>query len=689
MAGLAGLGLSGGAWTAAAVSAAVAVGGYFGYVELVVPNAQTPEVQSLVTSTESGIAISGSARADSAVSAYIDKQLVATAQSDKEGLFTLTLDVAPAAMPRSLKLLSQFGERDPVESAENPLIAPEESAMLAAVSIANPAPPLAEGSPADTILRDMLERRLVALRPEDQSDGNGGAGAETGDTPGAATGAGEDGAPTAAASNDAKLAETEPATVQTADEGRAPGDAGDPPRPEAGQDVAGTPAPDADRAVVQVPAGTDAASGGDAPGTLTGADADGTPGAGDNPPRPEAELAVTEAAEPGAGEAVAAGTGAPDRPLGVVGTKGAAPGDGAPAQVAGTAPPLAHDPAGLRPAVGPASDLAAPPLGERLVVRLPGSRAAVRPPPLMPIVAAVIDRAPRRVQGDALLRAAALQLAAAPAAAAEDGAPATDTAAVQDARVAGDSPGQAGQPRSGQGPQAQTDTQGLASVSAAVSATGPDGGTAEDVAPDVAEVTADVPDIATGPEPAAPGAADRAAPVELASVAPDRPAASGVSIDTISYDAEGLISLAGRAGEGQVRVFLDNRPIQTAGITNDGQWVAELPQVDTRVYQLKVVEVSQSGEVISETTTPFKPESREELERQTAKAVQQDDIFVVVVQPGFTLWRIARENYGEGNLYPVVFAANRDKISDPDLIYPGQIFTVPDSDTVDGAVAAN
>ena len=51
---------------------------------------------------------------------------------------------------------------------------------------------------------------------------------------------------------------------------------------------------------------------------------------------------------------------------------------------------------------------------------------------------------------------------------------------------------------------------------------------------------------------------------------------------------------------------------------------------------------------------------------------------IVTVQPGFSLWRIARENYGDGFLYVKVFEANKDQIRDPDLIYPGQIFTLPD-----------
>jgi len=54
----------------------------------------------------------------------------------------------------------------------------------------------------------------------------------------------------------------------------------------------------------------------------------------------------------------------------------------------------------------------------------------------------------------------------------------------------------------------------------------------------------------------------------------------------------------------------------------------------------------------------------------------------VVVQPGNSLWRIARRLYGSGWQYTVIYAANRDQIRDPDLIYPGQIFDVPEAENV-------
>ena len=50
----------------------------------------------------------------------------------------------------------------------------------------------------------------------------------------------------------------------------------------------------------------------------------------------------------------------------------------------------------------------------------------------------------------------------------------------------------------------------------------------------------------------------------------------------------------------------------------------------------------------------------------------------VTVQPGFTLWGIAQDRWGDGVLYVQVFEANKDKIKDPDLIYPGQVFSMPE-----------
>jgi nucleoid-associated protein YgaU len=47
------------------------------------------------------------------------------------------------------------------------------------------------------------------------------------------------------------------------------------------------------------------------------------------------------------------------------------------------------------------------------------------------------------------------------------------------------------------------------------------------------------------------------------------------------------------------------------------------------------------------------------------------------VTRGDSLWRISRLTYGEGTRYSLVYRANRDRIRNPDRIYPGQVFVLP------------
>jgi nucleoid-associated protein YgaU len=151
---------------------------------------------------------------------------------------------------------------------------------------------------------------------------------------------------------------------------------------------------------------------------------------------------------------------------------------------------------------------------------------------------------------------------------------------------------------------------------------------------------------------------------------------SAVALDAISYSETGEVELSGRGGSGRyVRVYLDNRPIKTSRIAASGQWRTGLPQVDTGVYTLRIDEVDERGEVVSRVETPFKREDPENIEFLRDA---QGKIEAVTVQPGNTLWAISREAYGEPTAYMRLYRANRDLIRDPDLIYPGQVFSVPE-----------
>ena len=156
-----------------------------------------------------------------------------------------------------------------------------------------------------------------------------------------------------------------------------------------------------------------------------------------------------------------------------------------------------------------------------------------------------------------------------------------------------------------------------------------------------------------------------------------------VMFDTINYSKDGDVAVTGRgAPESIVHFYLDNSPVASTTIDQMGYWSADLSDVEAGVYTLRLDQLDQSGKVSSRIESPFKREDRSVLVDQMQDIASPARINVITVQPGNTLWAISRERYGRGILYVQVFDANKDKIRDPDLIYPGQIFDLPDSITV-------
>lgn len=143
-----------------------------------------------------------------------------------------------------------------------------------------------------------------------------------------------------------------------------------------------------------------------------------------------------------------------------------------------------------------------------------------------------------------------------------------------------------------------------------------------------------------------------------------------LSVDTIDYDDQGKLTISGR-GENrhQIILYLDNTFIGQvrSGLGGDWQLSPEKP-VAPGLYTLRADELNTKGDVIARVSFPF---SRAEPDQGVT-----DEPFVIV-QPGNSLWRLARRTYGKGLSYTLIYAANKDRIKDPDLIYPGQVFAVP------------
>jgi nucleoid-associated protein YgaU len=73
-------------------------------------------------------------------------------------------------------------------------------------------------------------------------------------------------------------------------------------------------------------------------------------------------------------------------------------------------------------------------------------------------------------------------------------------------------------------------------------------------------------------------------------------------------------------------------------------------------------------------------EARRELRRRRRKAQKAADRAMskfYTVKPGDTLSRIAKEFYGDGAKFPIIFEANTPMLKNPDLIYPGQVLRLP------------
>jgi hypothetical protein len=160
--------------------------------------------------------------------------------------------------------------------------------------------------------------------------------------------------------------------------------------------------------------------------------------------------------------------------------------------------------------------------------------------------------------------------------------------------------------------------------------------------------------------------------LQVPSSGPRQAPAITLAVETVDYDANGNVVLSGRGPAGTtVLIYLDGRVIGRVTCDTDGRWnLTPEGTVAPGVYTLRVDQLGADGRVAQRMEIPF---SRAEPTAELANGGGDR----IVVQPGNSLWRIARRVYGEGTRYAVIYQANRDMIRDPDLIYPGQVFAVP------------
>ncbi len=150
------------------------------------------------------------------------------------------------------------------------------------------------------------------------------------------------------------------------------------------------------------------------------------------------------------------------------------------------------------------------------------------------------------------------------------------------------------------------------------------------------------------------------------------PALGPLSIDSIDYDDSGSVIFSGRAEPERVVVLSANRRLigrTTSGAK--GRWTLTSTSIPPGQYTLRITQLDAEGKPAYVIEIPFERVAPGDIDLQDGS---------VVVQPGNSLWRIARRVYGTGFQYTIIYEANADQIRDPDLIYPGQIFTLPEEE---------
>ncbi len=160
--------------------------------------------------------------------------------------------------------------------------------------------------------------------------------------------------------------------------------------------------------------------------------------------------------------------------------------------------------------------------------------------------------------------------------------------------------------------------------------------------------------------------------------------ATGPEISAIDYNDAGRAVLSGRAPAGaRLFVYVDNVPSGEAVADEDGSWsFTPSSTIAEGLHVIRIDQVDETGKVLARVETPFE-QAKVRLAEGSANG---DDMALsttgrtIVVQPGNSLWKMARESYGQGVRYTVIYEANKDQIANPDLIYPGQVFSVPTGD---------
>ncbi|WP_420959981.1 Ig-like domain-containing protein [Brucella sp. IR073] len=192
----------------------------------------------------------------------------------------------------------------------------------------------------------------------------------------------------------------------------------------------------------------------------------------------------------------------------------------------------------------------------------------------------------------------------------------------------------------------------------------------------------------------APGAA-----IAAPAMPQEQPKPAPITVEAVEIEGD-TVFVAGKGVPGkQVAVYANEALLGKTPVEPTGRYLVERHHpLAVGDYIIRADLLEKDGTVIASARVPFRREAGEKVsavapqmgtaqpaaDNQPAAATQaqaaqplESVAGSVIIRKGDNLWTISKRTYGRGIRYTTIYLANADQIKNPNLIWPGQVFSMP------------
>lgn len=146
-------------------------------------------------------------------------------------------------------------------------------------------------------------------------------------------------------------------------------------------------------------------------------------------------------------------------------------------------------------------------------------------------------------------------------------------------------------------------------------------------------------------------------------------AESVLDVTSVNYVNQKVTIAGSVKSKGKINLYVNNNFVGKVFVDKAETWNIKTSYLMKKglKYTIRADQADETGKIVARVEVPF--------EIVTGLAVNDKNQIRVV--KGDCLWNIAKYAYGDGFAYMTIYQANKNKIKDPNLIYPNQVFVIP------------